>query len=137
MNIFKRPKIPRHQRLAKLTLEQQERLVEIEAQAIMDFKGQGTELESAIGMLRLGHHVGWKVLYIMHSKATIRKYEEILTGSAKEPVRVRGLFDEDGPSSPRSLGYRISQVASNFWRFISGEAEDAKADRAQRGLIEK
>jgi len=65
-------------------------------------------------MLRLGHHFGWKVLYLIHSKQTIRKYEAILG------VRVREIFEEDGPSSERSRGFLTAQKLSNFWKIISG-----------------
>src|SRR5690606_1076859 len=71
-------KVPLNKRYAKLTVEQKNQLEEIEERALIHFVGQLDELESAIGMLRLGHHMGWKVLYMIHSKKTVRKYEEIL-----------------------------------------------------------
>ena len=79
------------------------------------FKGQGTELESAIGMLAMGHIFGWRVLYIMHSVATVKKYAEIL---GIEDVKAH--FPEDTSHSDRSLGYRIARQLSNFWRVVRG-----------------
>lgn len=135
--IFKIPKKSKEEKLHKLTEAQRKRLEEIEAEAIACFKGQLDELESALGMLRMGHHVGWKVLYLLHSKRTVRKYEAILTGDATEPVRIRDLFDPTGPSSYRSFGLRLADAASNFWKAISGEAEDVTIPKDKRRQIEQ
>lgn len=130
MAIFKVPKKPREQRLAKLSPAQRAELDRIEADAIAEFKGQLDDLESALGMLRMGHHWGWKVLYILHSKATIRKYENILK------IKVRDVFPEEGPSAYRSAGFRVAQAASNFWKVISGEApESRRMDRQERRRV--
>lgn len=86
----------------------------IEARAIATFKGQFTDLESAVGMLRLGHHFGWKVIYLVHSKATVRKYEAILG------AKVRDLFGDSGPSSYRSRGFELAAKVGNFWKIVSG-----------------
>jgi hypothetical protein len=123
MAIFKVPKKSKEEKLAKLSPAQRAQLDEIEAGAIADFQGDLDELESALGMLRMGHHFGWKVLYIIHSKRTIRKYEEILTGGAKSPVLIRELFDATGPSSYRSNGYRLTEGLSNFWKVVSGDTK--------------
>jgi hypothetical protein len=109
------PKRSREEKLAKLTPEQDAELRRIEADAIDRFEGVVDELESALGLLRIGHHVGWKVLYLVHSKKTIRKYEDILG------VKIRDVFPETGPSSYRSLGLRVAEKLSNFWKAVSGE----------------
>jgi hypothetical protein len=123
MTLFKVPKKSKEEKLLKLTAAQRAQLEEIEAEAIADFEGDPSELESAIGVLRIGHHVGWKVLYLMHSKRTIRNYEKILTGSSKTPVRIRDLFKETGPSTYRSGAYRLVESLSNFWKAVSGETK--------------
>ncbi len=115
-HVLKIPKKPKEERLAKLTDEQNLELQEIENKAIANFSGQLDELESALGMLRLGHHVGWKVLYLIHSKRTIRKYEEMLGD-----IKVRELFPEQGPSSYRSYGFNLAQRYSNFWKVAGGD----------------
>lgn len=131
MTLFKVPKKPRDQKLARLSSAQRAELDRIEADAIADFKGQLDDLESALGMLRMGHHMGWKVLYILHSKATIRKYENILG------IKVRDIFPEEGPSAYRSMGFNIAKAASNFWKVISGAADEAKRmDRQERRRVE-
>jgi hypothetical protein len=87
-------------------------------QVIFNFAGDFSELEGALGMYMIGRHFGWKVLYIIHSKKTIRKYEEILG------IAVRDVFPEVGPDAERSNGYRAVQHATNFWKSItSGQIE--------------
>ena len=73
------------------------------------------ELESAIGMYMLAHHFGWKPMYLVHSKRTIRKYEEILG------IKVVETFAEIGPDADRSNAYKIIQKVSNFWKLVSGD----------------
>lgn len=107
--------VPLNERLAELSAEQKLQLQSIEDQAITNFCGMLDELESALGMLRIGHHVGWKVLYLAHSKKTIRKYEDILS------IRIRDLFPEKGPSAQRSIGLALAEKISNFWKVVSGE----------------
>ena len=110
-------KVPLNERFAILSPEQKSNLEHIEERAFIHFNGQLDELESAIGMLRMGHHLGWKVLYMIHSKKTIRKYEEILD------IKIRELFPERGPSAGRSIGLRLAEGFSNFWKVVSGEVK--------------
>jgi hypothetical protein len=112
--------MPRHKRpskipLATLTEDQEARLNQVERDAIRYFAGQFDDLQKAIGVLRLGHHIGWKPLVLMHSKKTIAKYEDILG------VKLRDLFVDEGPSADRSNGYSIAKKLRNFWKAVSGE----------------
>lgn len=97
---------------------------------VKDFTGQFDELESAVGMYLLGRHVGWKVLYLLHSKRTIAKYEAILG------VNVREEFPEEGPGAARSVAYLAAQKFSNFWKVVSGE-QKIDVDREHRKTIGK
>ena len=81
-------------------------------------------------MLRLGHHLGWKVLYMIHSKKTIRKYEEILD------IKIRDIFPDEGPSASRSIGLDIAKRFSNFWKVVSGEVDLTKEDKENRRKFE-
>jgi hypothetical protein len=85
------------EKVAKLAEAKRQELEAIEARAVTGFKGSFTDLESALGLLRLGHHFGWRVIYLVHSKATVRKYEGILG------IKVRDVFKDDGPSSYRQV----------------------------------
>jgi hypothetical protein len=121
-----RKKTPRESRYAKLSDKQKAELDRIERATVINFRGQLDDLEKALGMLRLGHHVGWRVLVISHSKRTIRKYEKILG------ITFREFFPERGPSSDRSRGLSIADGLSNFWKAVSGEEQIP-----DRGLIER
>jgi hypothetical protein len=85
------------------------------------------ELESALGMYMIGFHFGWKVLYTIHSKRTIRKYEELLG------ISVREEFDELGPDADRTNAYKIMQAVSSFWKMVSGD-EKPSIDIDKRSL---
>ncbi|MGY6215901.1 hypothetical protein ACW73L_12140 [Methylolobus aquaticus] len=106
------------QNLLRLAVRDEERiaqLMRVERDALANFKGQLDELEAALGLLRFGDHVGWKVLVLVHNKRTIRKYEEILG------INVREFFPEEGPMAYRSLGYQIAKKLGNFWKAVSGD----------------
>lgn len=124
-----RDAIPLDQRLAKISEKQKEQLQQIEDQAIINFVGMIDELESALGMLRIGHHVGWKVIYMVHSKKTVRKYEEILD------IKIRDIFPERGPSSARSIGLTLADKFTNFWKVVSGD-KDHKIPSEDRKKIQ-
>ena len=90
-------------------------LIKTVTQAIMDFRGPLPELESAIGMLFLGYTFGWRVLYMVHSIRTVRKYEGILGIVAKD------AFPETTPHSERSRAFNVLGTVSNFWKAVKGE----------------
>lgn len=101
-------------RLFNRSLEQEAELSRIEREAIARFSGDLTELEAALGVLRIGHHFGWRVLVLIHNKRTIRKYEQILA------INFREFFPAEGPSHERSIGYGIAKQIGNFWKAVSG-----------------
>lgn len=104
-------------KLKPLSVEKLKQLQEIELKAIAKFYGNLDELESALGFLRLGFQYGWKVLVIIHSKQTFKKYEQILEINARE------LFPEETPTSERSKGYAFAKKLSNFWKAVSGDTK--------------
>lgn len=114
--------------MAQVTVEQEEELRRIEREAVLNFEGQFDELEKALGMLRLGHHVGWKPLVLIHSKRTVAKYEDILG------IKLREVFPEEGPSADRSLAYKIARQLSNFWKAVSGETSIPDRHKFSRGM---
>ncbi len=79
------------------------------------FKGQIPTLESAIGALIVGRRFGWKVLYLVHDKKTIRKYEDILG------IRFREEVEPSEDLSEKSLAFRLQKKISNFWKAVSVE----------------
>jgi hypothetical protein len=99
-------------------------LEEVERNAFLNFQGSFDELERALGALRLAPHLGWKPLVVIHSKATIAKYEQTLG------IEFRKEFEPEGPSALRSVGYGLARKVSNFWKAVSGE--DRAVDRESR-----
>lgn len=73
------------------------------------------ELESALGMYMLAHFLGWKVPYLLHSKRTVKKYEDLLG------IKLSEHFPEFGPDADRTNAYKAIQTVSNFWRLVSGD----------------
>ncbi|ASJ70593.1 hypothetical protein [Granulosicoccus antarcticus] len=105
------------QSLAALDPKRAGELSAVEREAIANFSGQLPELSSALGMLHMGDHFGWRVLLIVHNKRTIRKYEEILG------ITVREFFPEAGPSAERSNGYSWALRLGGYWKIVSGDTK--------------
>ena len=73
------------------------------------------ELESALGMYLVGFHYGWRVLYLIHSKRTIAKYEGILG------IKISEVLPEYGPDADRTNALKVIKSVSNFWKLVSGD----------------
>jgi hypothetical protein len=82
---------------------------------IEKFGGQLPTLESAMGAYLVGRRFGWKVLYLVHDKKTMRKYEDILG------FRFRDELDPESDLSKKSLAFRLQKKITNFWKAVSGE----------------
>lgn len=97
-------------------------------EVVRNWTGYVDELESALGMYVIGHHFGWKVLYLVHSKKTIRKYEGILG------IKITEAFPEFGPDADRTNAFKIINAVSNFWKAVSGEEKVPGIDK--RALVD-
>lgn len=104
-------------KLTPLSVDQLVQLQTIELNAIARFAGTTDELESALGFLRLGFQIGWKPLMIIHSKKTVRKYEQILGINSRE------FFPDETVCSERLMGYMLAKKLTNFWKAVSGETK--------------
>jgi len=117
-NMISQEKYERNKKLlVTLTAEQTEQLNEIEREAVARFSGSISVLTSALGFLRIGHQVGWRVLVLTHNKRTIRKYEDILGIKTKE------FFPETSPGAKRSIGLKMADALGNFWKAVSGDVK--------------
>ena len=83
-------------------------------------RGYMDEVESAIGMLIMGHHFGWKVMYLIHSQRTIKHYEEILG------VKIREVLPDIGTQAHRSMAWKLAKGFTNFWKIVKGEVPGVK-----------
>ena len=97
-------------------------------ETIARFHGQIDELESAVGMFMIGRLIGWKLLFIIHNKRTIRKYEEILG------INVREEFQEEGPFADKSVALNLIKKLGGFWKAVSGEHKDEELKEKRREL---
>ncbi len=107
----RKPDIP------SLSIEEAQKYIKIINERSAEFVGQLDELESAIGMMMIGRLFGWKVLALIHSKKTVKKYETILDISIQE------MFEPEGPLTSKSNGYAFVQKLGNFWKAVSGEVK--------------
>lgn len=100
-------------------------LLRITNEAIIRFHGNSQELKGAIGTLHIGQHYGWKVIYFMSDKKTLRKYEDILQ------VKFRDVMDEVGEQTPKSIAWKAWQkyegLKKNFWKAVSGEIKGIRS----------
>lgn len=97
-------------------------------QSVDKYRGQAMALESAFGAVVIGHRYGWRVLKIIHSPATYRKYEKILG------VKFQDICPERGPLAKRSLGLAIADKLNSFWAVATGKKkidDKAKLDDEQ------
>jgi len=101
--------------LAQLSDEQKIAAFDKVGTVVAGFAGSLEDLEKAVGMLMMGYHFGWKVLLLVHSKRTIKKYEKILNIDIKE------FFPAEGPSAKRSMGLGLAKQIGNFWQVVSGD----------------
>lgn len=101
--------------LPRATPEEAKKILDHLDKRLVEFSGDLSELEQALGFYVVGRHVGWKVLVLIHNKRTIRKFEQILG------IDVRTEFPELGPDCDRSLAYSIAKKVSNFWKAVSGD----------------
>lgn len=102
-------------RMPERTHARESELIRIEREAFASYSGPFDDLEGALGLLRAGDYVGWRVLVLIHNKRTIRKFESILN------INVREFFPAETESSKRSVGYKIAIGLGNFWKAVSGE----------------
>lgn len=96
-------------------------LQKIVDRAIQHYHGEGTQLESAIGALYVGHAYGWRVMYLMHNRSTIKKYEQILE------VKFQECLPDETALSKRSPAFRALKKVTNFWKAVKGEIPDVKS----------
>lgn len=97
-------------------------LVELLDKAVIEFKGDITRLESAIGMFIMARHFGWKVALLMHDRQTIKKYEEILGIPS-----LRDYVPDVGQYAHKSVAWVAVQKVSSFWKAVKGEIEGIKS----------
>jgi hypothetical protein len=85
--------------------------------AIREFHGQIDVLESALGALIIGQHYGSRVLQMVHSPATIRKYESVIG------LTYTDLCPERGTLAFKSIGLSMADKLGGFWKVVTGKVK--------------
>ncbi len=104
----------------------EKQLVALIDKAIKEYAGAGSELERAIGMFLVGRKMGWRVIYLMHDKKTIRKYENHLRIND-----IRDYMLEETELSRKSVAYGIVKRLGTFWKAVKGEVQGARSSLFQ------
>ncbi|MFT4174439.1 MAG: hypothetical protein QM639_17880 [Rhodocyclaceae bacterium] len=95
--------------------------------AIDGYAGNLNDLGSAIGMLVLGRRYGWRVVLLIHSPSTVRKYVRVLGLRS-----LRDVLPELGELAPRSQAWRKIDGTTNFWRVVRGQISGVRSTLVQR-----
>lgn len=102
-------------------------MTDISLDAVDRFKGYVPQLEAAIGALFVGKRVGWKVLYLVHDKKTLRQYEDLLKISFRE------VLPDVGPKANKSVAWVALEGIKNFWKAVKGEIPGIRSSEMTKG----
>jgi hypothetical protein len=91
------------------------------------FKGQLPTLSAALGAVVLGHEYGWRVLKIVHSPATLKKYEAVIG------LKYDDICPETTDISHRNVGFRFYQKIGAFWKVVLGQVKVDSKNEADDG----
>jgi len=95
--------------------------------AVKPFKGDFTQLESAIGCLVIGKRMGWRVMFLIHNRATLREYEKLLG------VKFQEVLPEEGDLAHKSIAWAAVKKVGNFWKAVKGEISGVRSTLAVKG----
>lgn len=103
-----------------------QQLAEVIDRAVDNFNGNLNDLSSAVGMLVVGQRYGWRVILLIHSQATVRKYLKILGLK-----HLRDLLPEVGDLAQRSNAWRLVDGTANFWKVVRGQIPGVRSGRVE------
>lgn len=101
-----------------IPLEQHE-IDEAIAVAIRDFRGYGPTLEAAIGAIYVGRAFGWEILYLMHNRSTLKRFEEILGNK----ISFKERLPANTELAQRNYAWVWANKFKSFWKIIRGEVK--------------
>lgn len=94
--------------------------------AIDGYEGSNERLISAIGVYMLARKLGWKPIFLMHGRSTIKDYEKILD------INIRETIPPVGELADLSRAWRIAKKLTNFWKAVKGETSDVRSTQLDR-----
>lgn len=104
-----------------LNLPEKQRL--ILWRGLRDYQGNVDTLNGALGALVLAHFYGWRVVKLVHSAATMTRYERVLG------FKISEVTPERTPLSKKSVGLRIADAIGSFWAYARGREGDTTRRR--------
>jgi len=90
---------------------------------VLEFHGDLRELELAIGILSIGRQFGWKVMYLMHSRKTIKRSEALLG------IKIMEVLPETANRTEDSQAWKALQKVTNFWKAVKGEISGVRSTK--------
>lgn len=99
-----------------MSIQSEKHIVGLVDKAIKQYHGDARKLSNAIGYLMIGRKIGWRPSLLMYDRKSIREYERILGG-----MDSKDYMPEVGPLADKSLGWRLVQKVTNFWKAVKGE----------------
>lgn len=94
---------------------------------VKNFKGQADHLSEAIGLIVLGHFMGWRVVRLISSRRCWETTTRIF-GDPKEFLPERGRY------AYKSIGLSIVDRIGGYWDFIKGSC-NAMPLESRRGIL--
>jgi hypothetical protein len=82
--------------------------------SLLNYSGDFTVFETAVGAFLLGHYIGMHPLLVIHNNKTILKYESILG------IKFRDYLPNTTEFSDKSIGYSVALRAADFWVAATG-----------------
>jgi len=95
--------------------------IEIIDKAVAKYVGNTDVLASAIGVLMIGRHFGWRPIFIMYGPKTLRKYEKILE------IEFQKVLPDVGTLAHKSIAWNIAKKLKSFWKAVKGEIPGVKS----------
>jgi hypothetical protein len=84
-------------------------------QTASEYRGHCGTLAGALGALTFGQLYGWKAVWLVHSRSTIKEYEAALG------ISFRDHMPERTELSSRITGIRWADELGKFWAVVKGE----------------
>jgi hypothetical protein len=110
LGLISKPRKPMNQ---VLTID--EKLNKHLCKQIASFKGDGNVLETALGAVVLGQHLGTRALQMSHSPATLKKCEKLLD------IEFKKVCPERTQLTTKIRGVRIADSIGAFWKVVMGK----------------
>lgn len=105
---------------------------------IMQYEGNFDVMETAIGVLFVGQLTGWRVLSLLHSSRSIRKYQDVVGLDFKGTLPWapdRPVMPETGPFAGKSLAFRVAERLGDFWKVVRGQSDEIKSSSERKKAL--